>query len=131
MPAPRSRDSTRALVRTSPRDSSGWACRSRWSSRSRGARESMPAHRSASRVSSLMSGRTLPARLLRLLCAIAAVRTAQIAQGPAYAVRSEGLAGDVEAPDVAQGVADLAAGGAQPQRFAHGVEQVVGAAGGV
>src|SRR4051794_8384694 len=41
------------------------------------------------------------------------------------------LAGLVGAPDVAEGVADLADGGPGPQRLLHRVEDVGGAAGGI
>src|SRR4051794_23486430 len=47
----------------------------------------------------------------------------------ASAGESEGVSGLVDAPDLAQGMADLAHGGAGTQRVAHRVEHVVTALG--
>ena len=59
IPAAVRRSATLAVVRVSPRESSGCACRSCCRARSSGARASMLVHRSASRWLSLMSAPTL------------------------------------------------------------------------
>ena len=118
-PARSSRSATSAVVRTSARASSGWACRSRRSATSSGrqgvdgCRRSRRASRSA--VSVRSHGRRLSARSQSARSPAITAVGRQLGE-PDADRGSERVRRDVEAPDVAQRVADLADGG--PRRAA-------------
>ena len=112
-----SRSATSAVVRVSCQDSSGWACRSRRTVQELGARASTAGARGRQQE---VVGH-VSARLY------VAAPSVQSAAGAGTAAGSEGVARDVDAPDLAQRVADLADGGPRPQRLPHRVEHVVGA----